>query len=106
LRWQDPQTSRRLQHAVNRHLFRRIREDQDVLRTAVELQFLERHSPLMQRYFDFSAIGSVSVGPAMDGDTDGIARLRDAGLPPANGSSEDALIFKGAFVRWMPFSTR
>jgi hypothetical protein len=35
----------------------------------------------MRRYFDFSALGSVSVGPAMAGDANDIARLRDAGLP-------------------------
>jgi DNA-binding winged helix-turn-helix (wHTH) protein len=81
LRWQDSQTSRTLQHAVNRHLFRRLQQGQDIVRTVVELQFLERHSPLMRRYFDFPALGSVSVGPAMAGDANGIARLRDAGLP-------------------------
>ena len=89
LRWQDPQTSRTLQHAVNHHLFRRLREGQDISRTVVELQFLERHSPLMQRYFDFTALGSVSVGPTMAGDANGIARLRDAGLPPGERSLFD-----------------
>ncbi len=89
LRWQDSQTSRTLQHAVNLHLFRRLKEGQEVSRTVVELQFLERHSPLMQRYFDFSALGSVSVGPAMAGDANGIARLRDAGLPSGERSLFD-----------------
>jgi DNA-binding winged helix-turn-helix (wHTH) protein len=89
LRWQDSQTSRTLQHAVNRHLFRRLQEGQDTSRTVVELQFLERHSPLMQRYFDFSALGSVSVSLAMAGDANGIARLRDAGLPPGERSLFD-----------------
>src|SRR5438552_9037 len=89
LRWEDSQTSRTLQHAVNHHLFRRLREGQDISRTVVELQFLERHSPLMQRYFDFTALGSVSVGPTMAGDANGIARLRDAGLPPGERSLFD-----------------
>ncbi|NOJ43602.1 winged helix-turn-helix domain-containing protein [Bradyrhizobium australiense] len=83
LRWRDPQTSRALQHAINRHLILRLREGRDISRTAVELQFLGRHSPLMQRYFDYSTLGSVMVGPATEADASGIACLRDAALPPA-----------------------
>jgi DNA-binding winged helix-turn-helix (wHTH) protein len=82
LRWRNPRTSRTLQHAINRHWIRRLRDDQqDVWQAVFELQFLERRSPLMRRYFDFSAFGSVSVGAASDFDASGIARLRDAALP-------------------------
>jgi hypothetical protein len=83
LRWRDPQTWRALQHAINRHLIRRLREGPDISRTALELQFLGRHSPLMQRYFDYSTLGNIPVGPATEADASGIARLRDAALPPA-----------------------
>ncbi|MEH2500416.1 DNA-binding winged helix-turn-helix (wHTH) protein [Bradyrhizobium sp. AZCC 1678] len=82
-RWRDPRAWRALQHAINQHLIRRLREGRDISRTVVELQFLGRHSPLMQRYFDYSTLGSVTVGPATEADASGIARLRDAGLPPA-----------------------
>jgi DNA-binding winged helix-turn-helix (wHTH) protein len=82
LRWRDPQASRALQHAINRHLIRRLQEGRDISRTAVELQFLGRHSPLMQRYFDYSTLGNMTIGPATDADASGIARLRDAALPP------------------------
>jgi hypothetical protein len=83
LRWRDPQAWRAVQHAISQHLVRRLQEGRDILRTAVELQFLGRHSPLMQRYFDYSTLGSVTVGPATEADASGIARLRDAALPPA-----------------------
>ncbi|NOJ50572.1 winged helix-turn-helix domain-containing protein [Bradyrhizobium archetypum] len=83
LRWRDAQGWRALQHAINRHLIRRLQEGKDISRTAVELQFLGRHSPLMQRYFDYSALGKMTVGSATEADASGIARLRDAALPPA-----------------------
>ena len=83
LRWRDPQASRALQQAINQHLIRRLQEGQDISRTAVELQFLGRHSPLMQRYFDYSALGNMTIGPATEADASGIARLRDAALPPS-----------------------
>nr|WP_249816757.1 AAA family ATPase [Bradyrhizobium sp. 160] len=83
LRWRDPQALRRLQHSISRHLIRRLRDGRDILRTGVELQFLGRHSPLMQRYFDYPTMGSITVGPATEADSSGIARLRDGALPPA-----------------------
>jgi DNA-binding winged helix-turn-helix (wHTH) protein len=80
LRWRDPAASRALQHAVNRHLIRRLQEG---FRGAhAELQYLERHSPMMKRFFNFAALGTIAVKPATAADADGIARLRDAGLPP------------------------
>ena len=89
LRWRDPQRSRALQHAINRHLFWRIQQGRDVSHAAAELQFLERDSPLMRRFFDFSALGSILVGPASPADASGIARLRDAGLPPRERATFD-----------------
>jgi DNA-binding winged helix-turn-helix (wHTH) protein len=80
LRWRDPEASRALQHAVNRHLIRRLQEG---FRGAhAELQYLERRSPMMKRFFNFAALGTIAVKPATAADADGIARLRDAGLPP------------------------
>jgi DNA-binding winged helix-turn-helix (wHTH) protein len=82
LRWQDPEGSRELDGALNRYLLRRLRDGRHDSHTAMELQFLERNSAVMKRYFDFSALGSVSIGAAIATDRGGIARLRDAGLPP------------------------
>ncbi|WMT74314.1 AAA family ATPase [Bradyrhizobium sp. Ash2021] len=82
LRWRDPKSSRRLQHAVNRHLIRQLQTGLSISHTILELQYLERRSPVMQRFFDFSALGTISVKPATAADASGIARLRDAGLPP------------------------
>jgi hypothetical protein len=83
LRWRDPEGSRELDGALNRCLLRQLRDGRHDSHTAMELQFLERNSALMKRYFDFGALGSVSIGAAIAVDRDGIARLRDAGLPPA-----------------------
>jgi hypothetical protein len=83
LRWRDPEGSRELDGALNRCLLRQLRNGPHDSHTAMELQFLERNSAVMKRYFDFSALGSVSIGTAIATDWDGIARLRDAGLPPA-----------------------
>jgi DNA-binding winged helix-turn-helix (wHTH) protein/Cdc6-like AAA superfamily ATPase len=80
LRWRDPEGSRMLQHAVNRHLIRQLQEGLSVAHA--ELQYLERRSPVMQRFFNFAALGTISVKPAIAADASGIARLRDAGLPP------------------------
>jgi DNA-binding winged helix-turn-helix (wHTH) protein len=82
LRWRDPESSRALHHAVNRHLIRQLQKGPGSSHTILELHYLERRSPVMQRFFDFSALGSVSVKPATAADASGIARLRDAGLPP------------------------
>jgi len=82
LRWRDPDGSRALQHAVNRHLMRQLQKGLRVSHTLLELQYIERRSPVMQRFFDFAALGSISVKPATATDAKGIARLRDAGLPP------------------------
>ncbi len=82
LRWRDPEASRELDGALNRCLLRQLRNGQHDSHTAMELQFLERNSALMQQYFDFGALGSVSFGAAVAADRDEIARLRDAGLPP------------------------
>lgn len=80
LRWRDPEGSRALHHAINRHLIRQLQQG---LRGAhAELQYLERRSPVMKRFFNFAALGTISVKPATAADADGIARLRDAGLPP------------------------
>ncbi|HZC94701.1 MAG TPA: AAA family ATPase [Bradyrhizobium sp.] len=83
LRWRDPEGSRKLDGALNRFLLRQLRDRRHNSHAAVELQFLERSSAIMKRYFDFGALGSVSIGAAVAADRDGIARLRDAGLPPA-----------------------
>jgi DNA-binding winged helix-turn-helix (wHTH) protein len=83
LRWRDPAGSRALQHAVNRHLIRLLQKGLSVSHTILELQYLERRSPVMRRFFDFSALGTISVRPASTADASGIARLRDAGLPPS-----------------------
>ena len=83
LRWRDPEGSRELDGALNRCLLRQLRDGRHDSHTAMELQFLERNSAVMKRYFDFGALGSVSIGAAIAVDRDGIARLRDAGLPPA-----------------------
>jgi DNA-binding winged helix-turn-helix (wHTH) protein len=89
LRWRDPEGSRALQHAVNRHLIRQVQKG---LRVAyAELQYLERRSPLMQRFFNFAALGTISVKPATAADASNIARLRDAGLPPGE---------RALFDRW------
>jgi hypothetical protein len=80
LRWRDPEASRALQHAVNRHLIRQLQQGLGVAQA--ELQYLDRRSPIMQRFFNFAALGTISVKPATAADADGIARLRDAGLPP------------------------
>jgi DNA-binding winged helix-turn-helix (wHTH) protein len=89
LRWRDPEGSRALQHAVNRHLMRQVQKG---LRVAyAELQYLERRSPLMQRFFNFAALGTISVKPATAADASNIARLRDAGLPPGE---------RALFDRW------
>ena len=82
LRWRDPEGSRELDGALNRCLLSQLRDGRHDSHTAMELQFLERNSAVMKRYFDFGALGSVSIGAAIETDWDGIARLRDAGLPP------------------------
>jgi hypothetical protein len=82
LRWRDPDGSRALQLAVNRHLVRQLQNGLRNQHTIFELQYIERRSPVMQRFFDFAALGSISVKPAAAADASGIARLRDAGLPP------------------------
>jgi DNA-binding winged helix-turn-helix (wHTH) protein len=82
LRWRDPEGSRELDGALDCHLLKQLRNGQHDSHTAMELQFLERGSALMKRYFDFGALGSVSIGTAIDADWHGITRLRDAGLPP------------------------
>jgi hypothetical protein len=82
LRWRDPEGSRELDGALNRCLLSQLRNGRHDSHTAMELQFLERNSAVMKRYFEFGALGSVSIGAATTTDWDGIARLRDAGLPP------------------------
>jgi DNA-binding winged helix-turn-helix (wHTH) protein len=82
LRWREPEGSRALHHAVNRHLIRQLQAGLSISHTIFELQYLERRSPVMQRFFDFAALGSISVKPATAADASGIARLRDSGLPP------------------------
>lgn len=82
LRWRDPAASRALQHAVNRHLIRLLQKGLSISHTIFELQYLERRSLVMRRFFDFAALGTISVSPASTADASGIARLRDAGLPP------------------------
>jgi DNA-binding winged helix-turn-helix (wHTH) protein len=82
LRWRDPAASRALHHAVNRHLIRLLQKGLSISHTIFELQYLERRSPVMRRFFDFAALGTISVRPASTADASGIARLRDAGLPP------------------------
>ena len=82
-RWRDPPASRALQHVVSRHLIGRMQQGNDAAHLVVELEFLERHSALMRRFFDFSLIGTIPVCPAQADDTGAIDRLRDAGLPPA-----------------------
>jgi DNA-binding winged helix-turn-helix (wHTH) protein len=89
LRWRDPDGSRRLDSVLNRHLLGQLREGRYLSHIAMELQFLERHLPIMKRYFDFSALGSVSIGRAKAADADGIARLRDTGLPAREQSMFD-----------------
>jgi DNA-binding winged helix-turn-helix (wHTH) protein len=79
-RWRDPEGSHALQLAVSRHLIRRLQRGQRGAHA--ELQYLERHSPIMQRFFNFAALGTIAVKPATAADASGIARLRDAGLPP------------------------
>ena len=80
LRWRDPEGSRALQHALNRHLIRQLQAGLSVAHG--ELQYLERRSPIMKRFFNFAALGTISVKPATAADASGIERLRDAGLPP------------------------
>jgi hypothetical protein len=83
LRWRDPEGSRKLDGALNICLLRQLRNGRHDSHAAMELQFLERNSGVMKRYFDFGALGSVSIGADIATDRDGIARLREAGLPPA-----------------------
>ena len=82
LRWRDPESSRALHHAINRHLIRQLQKSPGISHTIFELQYLERRSPVMQRFFDFAALGSISVKRATAADASAIARLRDIGLPP------------------------
>lgn len=82
LRWRDPQGSRELDGALNRYLLKQLRDGRHDAQTAMELQFLERNSAVMKRYFDFGALGSVSIGAVALTDREGVSRLRDAGLPP------------------------
>src|SRR5882672_10881355 len=81
LRWRDPEGSRKLDGALNICLLRQLRNGRHDSHAAMELQFLERNSGVMKRYFDFGALGSVSIGVDIATDRDGIARLREAGLP-------------------------
>lgn len=83
LRWRDPEGSRELDGALNRCLLKQLRNGRHDSHTAMELQFLERNSAVMKRFFDFGALGSISIGAATADEGEGIARLRDAGLPPA-----------------------
>ena len=83
LRWRDPEGSRGLDSALNRWFLKQLGDGRHDSHIAMELQFLERNSAVMKRYFDFSALGSITIGTASAGDREGIARLRDAGLPPA-----------------------
>jgi DNA-binding winged helix-turn-helix (wHTH) protein len=83
LRWRDPEGFRELDGALNRSLLRQLRDGRHSSHAAMELQFLERNSAVMKRYFDFGALGSISIETAIAADRDGTARLRDAGLPPA-----------------------
>jgi DNA-binding winged helix-turn-helix (wHTH) protein len=83
LRWRDPEGSRELDGALNRCLLKQLRDGRHDSHTAMELQFLERNSALMKRHFDFGALGSVSIGAATADDKEGITRLCEAGLPPA-----------------------
>ena len=82
-RWRDPPASRALQHVVSRHLIGRLQQGNDAAHIVFELEFLERHSALMRRFFNFSLIGTIPVCPARAADGGAIDRLRDAGLPPA-----------------------
>lgn len=77
LRWRDPESSRALQHAINRHLIQQLQKGVSISHTIFELQYLERRSPVMQHFFDFAALGSISVKSATAADASGIARLRD-----------------------------
>ena len=81
LRWRDPESSRALQHALDRHLIRQLQKRVRISHTILELQYLERRSPMMKHFFDFAALGSISVKPATAADASDIARLRDT-LPP------------------------
>jgi DNA-binding winged helix-turn-helix (wHTH) protein len=83
LRWRDPDGSRELDGALNRCLLRQFRDGRHDSYIAMELQFLERNSGVMRRYFDFGALGSISIETAIGTDRDGIEHLRDSGLPPA-----------------------
>jgi len=83
LRWRDPEGFRELDGALGRYLLRQLRDARHDSHTAMELQFLERNSAVMRRYFDFGALGSISIETAITDDREEIARLRDAGLPPA-----------------------
>ena len=78
LRWRDPEGSRELDGALNRFLLRQLRDGRHDPHTAMELQFLERNSALMKRYFDFGALGSVSIGAAIADDR---GRLRGCVTP-------------------------
>lgn len=83
LRWRDPEGSRELDGALNRCLLTQLRDGRYNSQAATELQFLERNSAVMKRYFDFGALGSISIETAIAADRDEIGRLRDTSLPPA-----------------------
>ena len=104
LRWRDPPASARLTRAISQHLIRQMQAPNsptDPWRMTVELNFLERHHPVMRRFFDYSSLGSIPVSPATAADADGIARLRDNALPPGQRALFDHWARHAATRMWV-----
>ena len=82
LHWRRPERHRELHIAIRKHLIERVSDARQLSLHTFDILFLHRHSPAMQPFVDFRALGSVYFERGGDGDLPALRRLVAGELPP------------------------
>jgi hypothetical protein len=97
LHWRHRDRHREIHHAVRRHLIARVAQDPQ---QAFDIMFLHRHSPAMQSFVDFRALGSIVFEPATPADLPALRRLMHDELAPAQHAQLERWFAHPSTVTW------
>jgi hypothetical protein len=97
LHWRHRDRHREVHDSVRRHLIARVAQDPQ---QAFDIMFLHRHSPAMQPFVDFRALGSMVFEPASAADLTALRRLMPSQLPAAQHAQVERWFAHPATIVW------
>lgn len=101
LHWRDRPRQREMLLALRRHLIARAQgSDRDAAASTFDILYLDRHSPVMQAFVDYGALGSMMFEPASRADLPALRALAHSELPRAQHAAVERWFAHPATQAW------